>query len=169
MSAPRGHANKAAGTPGMMLSKDSFFLPGRGPNGGKVAMPVPAPAAPQQFGRFSHYAPQRRFVYDKGTGEADAEWIDGVAVCIHTGQELFRSRGFQQGDGLCGSCAPSTGPFDYSVPKQRHPNDFSISTDDIVASGFLTLDAFKAPHGAAIRLADYERFLEDKRRRQSAD
>jgi hypothetical protein len=148
---------QAAG-PGMMFSKGSFFLPSRGPNGGKVAIPAPPPAADAFNNHRFQFVPQRRFVYDKSTGEAYAEWINDVAVCIHTGQELFRSRGFQGGD-----CRAPAESFDYSVPKQCHPNDFSVSTEEIVASGFLTLADFKAPDGAAIRLVDYERYKEHKK------
>jgi hypothetical protein len=153
--------------PGMMFSKDSFFIPNRGPNGGKVSIPV-APVVPvPQYGsnnnRFQ-FPPQKRFVYEQGTGIAYAEWIDGVAVCVHTGQELFRSRGFAAPlDESYGSESGVMQPHDYSVPKQQHPNDFSISTDDMLASGFITLEDFKAPNGAAVRLVDYEIFLKQKR------
>lgn len=138
--------------PGMMFTKDSFFVPSRGLNGGKVAVPVPVDEQPMQYRPFVQ---QRRFLHDKETGEAYAEWVNNVAVCIHTGEELFRSRTCQEDE--CGYNEQQ--PFDYSVPKQQHPNDYSISTDDIVASGFLTLGDFKMPNGAAIRLADYERHL----------
>ena len=152
--------------PGMVFSKQSFFIPNRGPNGGRVAAPV-APVAPvvkPNSNGFARFEPKRRYVYDKVTGEAYAEWIDNVAVCIHTGQELFRSRAAKSEDFSLssggGAVAP---PLDFSVPKQRHPNDYSISTDDMIASGFLSLDAFKAPDGAAVRLKDYELYLERKR------
>jgi hypothetical protein len=141
--------------PGMMFSKGSFFVPCRGPNGGKVAIPVPATVPDDRYNR-QPFVPQRRFVYDKSTGEAYAEWIDGVAVCVNTGQELFRSRTFRDDES---TPAPS---FDFSVPRQLHPNDFSIGTEDVVASGFLTLADFKAPNGAAIRLEDYELYLKRK-------
>lgn len=39
----------------------------------------------------------------------------------------------------------------------------------MLASGFITLDAFKAPDGAAVRLADYERYLEEKKGRRAGD
>jgi hypothetical protein len=157
--------------PGMMFSKASFFVPKRGPDGGRVAIPASA-AVPDNRSFNNHrqpcYTQQRRFVYDKSTGEAYAEWIDGVAVCVHTGQELFRSRSLRGGgdDDFVGSTAPASS-FDFSVPKQRHPNDFSISTEDVVASGFLTLADFKAPDGAAIRLADYELYLKRKEEEES--
>jgi len=156
--------------PGMIFSKESFFVPSRGPNGGKVAAPVVpvAPTSQTNGGRFAQFEPQRRYVYDKTTGEAYAEWINGVAVCIHTGQELFRSRGYQRDEiSFCAGEGGKVEPFDYSVPKQRHPNDYSISTDDMIASGFLTLDAFKLPNGAAVRLVDYESYL--KRKKEDGD
>jgi hypothetical protein len=147
--------------PGMMFSKPSFFLPKRGPGGGKVAVPKVEEKPAFNFNHSSsQFQPQRRFVYDKLTGEAYAEWMNGVAVCIHTGQELFRSRRIENSEAEDGGGEGFVQqPFDYSVPKQRHPNDYSIITDEILASGFITLDDFKAPNGAAIRLRDYEAFL----------
>ena len=154
----------------MIFSKTSFFLPKRGPDGGKVPAPVAKPAVQPSsgFNRFANFEPIRRFVYDRDTGEAYAEWVGDVAVCIHTGQELFRSRRGRGADNAAelsfedeGGPAPIA-PFDYSVPKQRHPNDFSVSTEDILASGFITLDDFKAPDGAGVRLVDYEAFLKRK-------
>jgi hypothetical protein len=151
--------------PGMMFSKESFFLPKRGPDGGKIAVPQ-KDAHPPVDPRFpQRFQPQRRFIRDRNTGEAYAEWINDVAVCIHTGVELFRSRRSEQyaacGEGdACG--APMVAAHDYSVPKQRHPNDFSVSTDEVLASGFITVDDFKPPDGAAIRLRDYEAFLARK-------
>ena len=151
--------------PGMMFSKGSFFIPNRGPNGGKVSIPTPPVLPVSQYGnngnRFQ-FTPQRRFVYEQGTGIAYAEWIDGVAVCVHTGQELFRSRGAVDESFACGSGGGSMQPHDYSVPKQRHPNDYSVSTDEMLASGFITLEDFKTSNGAAVRLVDYESFLKRK-------
>ncbi len=57
-------------------------------------------------------------------------------------------------DGSDGGSGGMQARFDYSVPKQRHPNDFSVSTEDMLASGFMTLDAFKAPNGTVVRLRD---------------
>ena len=154
--------------PGMVFSKQSFFLPNRGPGGGKVPAPVPKPTAQPSNRFFAPYEPVRRFVYDRDTGEAYAEWVGDAAVCLHTGQELFRSRRGRQDGGEFGGSGGfgddgggplPVAPFDYSVPRQRHPNDFSVSTEDILASGFITLDAFKAPDGAGVRLVDYEAFL----------
>ncbi len=151
--------------PGMVFSKESFFMPNRGPNGGKVAAPLAPvePALQSVSNRFSRFEPQRRYVYDKVTCEAYAEWINNVAVCVHTGEELFRSREFKSEELSLGVGGVAAEPFDFSVPKQRHPSDYSVSTDDIIASGFLSLDAFKAPDGAAVRLVGYERFLRCKR------
>jgi hypothetical protein len=183
VSAPKPPPVQSAG-PGMMFSRESFFLPKRGPDGGKVAIPVKAEnaAAPgdSRFFSRSSFQQQRHFVRDKVTGEPYAEWVNGVAVCIHTGQELFRSRRcYQEGGnstgqygddesfGGAGGCAAAR-PFDYSVPKQRHPNDYSVSTDEILASGFITEDDFKAPDGAAIRLADYEAYVAAAEQRRAS-
>jgi hypothetical protein len=153
-----------------MFSRQSFFLPKRGADGGKVPAPaVVAPSThPQPFAR--RFEPIRRFIRDRDTGEPYAEWIGESAVCLSTGQELFRSRRSRQTEEDEFAAAfenDDDGPvqaarLDYSVPKQRHPNDFSVSTEDMLASGFITLDAFRAPNGAAVRLRDYEAFLRDK-------
>jgi hypothetical protein len=154
-------AEPAAG-PGMMFSKKSFFVPKRGPDGGKVPIPVVAPVA-NGFSSFQRFEPARRFVYDKSTGEAYAEWINNVAICIHTGEELFRSSRYAQQEDIADSSSMFEEKFDYSVPKQQHPNDFSISTDEMLESGFISLSDFKAPNGAAVRLVDYEMFLKQRK------
>jgi len=162
-SVPAAKAEPAG--PGMVFSKGSFFIPGRGVDGGRVPAPIVAPPAQQNGRPFSQYVPARRFIYNKDTGEAYAEWINDVAICIHTGQELFRSRRNQQpqdGGNEFGDGGGGAQPFDYSVPKQCHPNDYSISTVDMLASGFITLNDFKKPDGAAVRLVDYELFLKKK-------
>ena len=156
--------------PGMMFSRRSFFLPKRGDDGGKVPVPVVKEVQPSPF--FQRFEPARRYIYDRTSGEAYAEWVGDSAVCLTTGQELFRSRRSQGDDsfdlgGKAHGAAFEQMPFDYSVPKQRHPNDYSISTEDILASGFITLDAFKEPDGAAVRLKDYEAFLKAKADRVS--
>ena len=155
-------AKIAEAGPGMMFSRKSFFIPKRGPGGGKVPIPVVAPPA-NGFSSFQRFEPVRRFVYDKSTGEAYAEWINNAAICIHTGEELFRSGRYREDD-MCGDSASMfEETFDYSVPKQRHPNDFSVSTNEMLASGFISLSDFKAPNGAAVRLDEYERFLKEKK------
>ena len=135
-----------------IYSKPSFFLPSRGPDGGKVSTPSSTVTPPP---RVSQFVKQRRFLYDKDTGEPYAEWVDNVAVCVTTGEALFRSRKEEFEETVSQCC-------DFSVPKQRHPNDFSVSTVDMVASGFLSLEDFKLPNGAAVKMVDYERFLENK-------
>ena len=169
-------ASVSSAGPGMMFSKTSFFIPKRGPDGGKVALPKVVEAKPA-FGapRFptSGFQPQRHFVRDKDTGDAYAEWINGEAVCIHTGEVLFRSRRAQQGDDEYAYVQTESAAVlfkpDYSVPKQRHPNDYSYSTDEILASGFITVDDFKEPNGAAIRLADYDAFLKQKKKKKESN
>ncbi len=154
---------ESAAGPGMMFSKKSFFIPNRGPDGGKVPIPEVVPPPVNGFQPFQRFEPVRRFVYDKSTGEAYAEWINNVAVCIHTGEELFRSNRYsqQENDWAEGDLSFEV-KFDYSVPPQRHPNDFSVSTIEMLESGFISLGDFKAPNGAAVRLVDYERFLAEK-------
>ena len=149
---------------GMMFSKDSFFIPKRGPDGGKVAIPKVEEVQPFGNNRFpSKFQPQRHFIYDKVTNEAYAEWVDGSAVCIHTGNVLFRSRRVEQDDGFMQEDNGFAFKPDYSAPKQQHPNDYSISTNEILASGFITVHDFKEPNGAAIRLVDYEAYLKTKK------
>jgi hypothetical protein len=151
-----------------MFSRASFFLPKRGTDGGKVPAPVPS-ALPSPFER-RFFEPMRRYIRDRETGEPYAEWIGESAVCLVTGQELFRSRRSRMNEDDEFAAAFEGGEasggvqmrLDYSVPKQRHPNDYSVSTEDMLASGFITLDAFREPNGAAVRLRDYEAFLKEK-------
>jgi hypothetical protein len=160
----RSKTVECAAGPGMMFSKKSFFIPNRGPGGGKVPIPVVVPPPVNGFQPFQRFEPVRRFVYDKSTGEAYAEWINNVAVCIHTGEELFRSNRYSQPEYDCAECDLSSFEvkLDYSVPPQRHPNDFSIGTTEMLESGFISVGDFKDPDGAAVRLIDYERFLAEK-------
>ena len=162
---PTAASSLSSAGPGMMFSKESFFVPKRGPDGGKVALPKveDKPAFGNRFPTFG-FQPQRHFVRDKDTGDAYAEWIDGEAVCIHTGEVLFRSRRTEDEFAFARDDSVMAFKPDYSVPKQRHPNDYSYSTNEILESGFITIDDFKAPNGAAIRLADYDAFLERKKK-----
>ena len=88
------------------------------------------------------FQPRRNFLYDKITNEPYAEWIGNKAVCLETGEVLFESKkghgefengGFQRGNVK----------FDFSPPAHMHPKDPSISSQDLIDKGILTLEDFR--------------------------
>ena len=120
----------AALPPAPAPPKSTFFEPGfRKPCAPTVAEPEPAP--------FVRFAQRRSFVYDKYTGEPYAEWIEGRAVCLETSEVLFESnRPWQNGSSATVDC-------DFSPPKQLHPKDPSIATQDLIDAGILTVEDFR--------------------------
>ena len=120
------------------LSKQSFFIPNRGGEKrvkkAEEVKPVEAKDEP----------PRRHFLYNKVTGEAYAEWIDGVAYCLETGREIFKSRH---------SLAEGERKFDFS-PTTHHPNDPTIYTLDLIKAGFI--DIIACP---ALTQRQYERWV----------
>jgi hypothetical protein len=125
-SMPKKNAAPAARIP----TKDSFFLSKRTMvESKKPELPVDVPkAAPVR---------QRRFLFEQGTGMAYAEVLGDAAICLETGQELFR---FGGGDDV-GEYQPSSGfqrPFDFSPPDgKRHPADRFVDVLNLVKAGIL--------------------------------
>ncbi len=114
-----------------VLTKDSFFLSKRTVvESKKPAHPVEAPAsAPPK---------KRRFLFEQGTGMAYAEVLDNAAVCLETGQELFRFGGGADAGGYQ-QCAGFQRRFDFSPPTgNRHPNDRIVDALNLVKAGILT-------------------------------
>jgi len=76
--------------------------------------------------------PRQRLLYDKETGMPYAEVIDNAAVCLDTGQELFRfkERGDQQ---------TVVNGFDFTPPSgKKHPYERSVDVRALVAAGILS-------------------------------
>ena len=80
-------------------------------------------------------APRQRLLYDKETGMPFAEVIDNAAVCLHTGQELFR---FKEREQRAEEPLFAAG-FDFTPPGGRkHPNERSVDVRAMVDAGILS-------------------------------
>ena len=86
---------------------------------------------------------QRRFfIYNKETGEPYAEWINNVAICLETGEELFKSRSYYEDQGN------QQRYMDYSVPTYYRDDDHTIYTADLIAAGIITDQDLAVGNGA---------------------
>ena len=139
---------KASPAPAPPPPKNTFFKPGFR----KAAVILPAPTAfPRQ-----QFAPRRSFLYNKDTGDAYAEWMGNEAVCLETGEVLFESKGsVDYGSSSSGGFSPAK--FDFTPPKQRHPKDPSITTQDLLDADIITLEDFKNGR-SALSVEAHERF-----------
>ena len=108
---------------------------------------TPEPVKPHH----QQYVKQRRFVYDEDTGEPYAEWIDGEAICLETGEVLFQSRARREEDNanVFPEKLMEINKFDFAIPApgSRHPLDPAICSQDLIDTGVLSIDHFRA--GAA--------------------
>ena len=130
--------------------KSSFFKPGAQQTPSVVKTSA---ASSSSFSR-PQFAPRRSFLYDKHTDEPYAEWIGNEAVCLETGEVLFVSKrgddfGFEQRQAV---------KFDFSPPLHKHPKDPSITTQDLIDKGILTLDDFRAGK-AGLSVEAYNRYM----------
>ena len=123
--------------------KSAFFK-----QGGHKTTAAPASAKAQNtfFPRKPQFQPRRSFLYDKYTDEPYAEWIGNEAVCLETGEVLFVSKRGEDDDwGSEGGgfvFPQKMVKFDYTPPVQKHPKDPSISSQDLIDKGILTLEDF---------------------------
>jgi len=97
---------------------------------------VKTPSAPVETPKPVPMRP-RRFLFEEGTGEAYAEVVDNAAICLETGNELFRfgdwdpeenhqPSGFQR-------------PFDFSPPGgKRHPGERFVDVLNLVKAGIIS-------------------------------
>jgi hypothetical protein len=109
---------------------------------------VPLPGFPERV-------VQRRFIFDKNTGEPYAEWINNEACCLETGQVLFRSRSYvDPNEPVEDQTEFNFFKCDFSVPTLRRTDDPTIYTEDLLRDGVITLDDFYA-NGAALTLEQY--------------
>ena len=134
--------------------KSSFFTPGSGRQKGSVQA---SGIKPQQssFFRKPQFAPRRSFLYDKYTDEPYAEWIGNEAVCLETGEVLFVSK---RGDDFGFDQRPAV-KFDFSPPAHKHPKDPSISSQDLIDKGILTLEDFRTGK-AGLSVEAYNRYMQ---------
>lgn len=136
--------------------KSSFFSSGSR---------LESPAAPPQFSKqHMPFVPRRSFLYDRFTEEPYAEWIGNEAVCLETGEVLFVSRRgedeFSFGEPYYNyQSAPETVKFDFTPPTHKHPKDPSISSQDLIDKGILTLDDFLTGN-AALSVEAHRKYME---------
>jgi hypothetical protein len=123
---------KAAPAPKQIFSKESFFQPKRTLQDIKKA-----PEDPKQEIIKPVDVRPRRFLFEKDTGVAYAEVVDGTAVSLDTGEVLFRFGGSAREE------YPQQGGFirqhDFSPPMgTRHPDDPFVDVLNLVKAGILT-------------------------------
>ena len=97
------------------------------------------------------YTPRPRYLVDPDTDLSYAEIINGVAVCLETGQDMFEVRSFERED------APMVRRYDFKPPASRHPLD--IVSQDLIDEGVLTEGHFRAGD-AGLLGAQYANWLE---------
>ena len=82
----------------------------------------------------------RRYLFEEGTGVAYAEVVGDDAICLETGQVLFRFGG--RNDDEAGGYQGGVGfkrRFDFSPPVgKRHPDDMGVDVLNMVKAGILT-------------------------------
>jgi len=133
------------------------FAPAAAPSKKKTIIAMPPPIAPVHDRRTTTTAAPPRLLVDRDTEVAYAEVVDGVAVCLETGVELFEVR---RGEAAAtDSIAPRYGArrFDFSPPPTigPHPKWRDIRSQDLLDAGVLTEDDFM--HGTAgLTVAQYE-------------
>jgi hypothetical protein len=137
--------------PPSLPPKNSFFVPG--------SVLVSSPATVPSFVRKQPFVPRRHFLYDQYTDEPYAEWIGNEAVCLDTGEVLFESkRGGGFDEERFGQQAAAV-QFDFSPPMHKHPKDPSISSQDLINAGILTIEDFK--NGTAgLSLEAFKRYMD---------
>ena len=124
---------KQAAAPVQIPTKGSFF------QATKTMMECKKPGAPPSDPVKQAPVRPRRYLFEKGTGEAYAEVLGDEAICLETGEVLFRFKG--RGDGADGYQGGSgfKRPFDFSPPVgTRHPDDKGVDVLNMVKAGILT-------------------------------
>ena len=140
--------------------KSSFFKPGG--ERGSISLPLNNVKSTSSTSTTPRFTPRRSFLYNKLTEEPYAEWIGDEAVCLETGEVLFVSkRGEDEEEGF-GSFVDSSDPFvkrfDYTPPAQKHPKDPSISSQDLIDQGILTIEDFRRGN-AALSVEAYTKYM----------
>ena len=131
--------------------KETFFAPKsssvvvHAPKTANNNKPTPAFAEQQHYHRQPMMIKPRRFVYDEDTGEPYAEWINGEAVCLQTGDVLFESRSLRFDADHDAAFMQQQQPlqkFDFTVPNKgtRHPLDPTIFSQSLIDSNVISLN-----------------------------
>ncbi len=116
-------------------TKASFFAPKRDYEDHKKVDFSSSPPVPTQ-----KQPKYQSFLYDHGTGRPYAEIVGRSAICVDSGEELFRFRnGPEEEDEECVSGPIFTKKFDFTPPSgKRHPDDRGIDIAGLVEFGLLS-------------------------------
>jgi hypothetical protein len=125
---------KTAAAPAQIPTKDSFFQSKR------TMVECKKPEAPPPDAVKPAFVRPRRYLFEEGTGVAYAEVLGDDAICLETGQVLFRFGG--RNDDEAGGYQGGAGfkrRFDFSPPMgKRHPDDMGVDVLNMVKAGILT-------------------------------
>jgi hypothetical protein len=149
---------KATADPGKPpLPKRHFFTPrSQVPEGETEEIPVlkiPPPVLVEVKPRFQ---PRPRYLLDPDTDVAYAEIVDGVAVCLETGQDMFEVHSHDRDDYV----APApTRKLSFAPPTSRLPG--TIVSQDLIDAGVLTEGDFIAG-AAGLTRTQYDEWVAKK-------
>ena len=125
---------KKTAAPTRIPTKESFFQPARQFQDVVAAAPVKSFKPPVVNPR------PPRLLYNEGTGQAYAEVVGNAAICLDSGQELFRFKNGDDDDECNGTqnTMPKLG-FDFTAPVgTRHPNERSVDIAGLMEFGILS-------------------------------
>ena len=122
----------------------------------RVAVPPP----PSAVARPVYNRTPTRLLVDRDTEVAYAEVVDGVAVCLETGVELFEVGGRRGDDDYGGASVGSKRALDFSPPStiDPHPKWRDVRSQDLLDAGVLTEDDFLQGK-AGLTVAQYEAWM----------
>ena len=147
--------------------KKNFFTPRSTTHASAQREEEKPPTLQQQKKPHQLFTRPRRFVYDEDTGEPYAEWIDGEAICLETGEVLFQSRTRIDRDDELSSAFQQqrVDKFDFAVPTDgsRHPLDPAICSQYIIDTGVISIDHFRTGD-AGISLQIYNELIANRHR-----
>ena len=147
-------AKKAAPLPGRVVPKKHFFTPrSEVPEGEREVVQVEKVKPPVVEEMKPRFQPRPRYLIDADTDVAYAEIVDGVAICLETGQEMFEvhsSRGDDE------SVVPMKRKFNFTSPTSRQ--SCTIVSQDLIDAGVLTEGHFIAGE-AGLSRAQYEGWM----------
>ena len=142
------------------LPRKHFFTPrSQVPEGeAEETMPVlkiPPPMLEEVKPRFQ---PRPRYLLDPDTDVAYAEIVDGVAVCLETGQDMFEVHSHDRDEYAAAAPAP-TRKLSFAPPTSRQA--CTIVSQDLIDAGVLTEGDFIVG-AAGLTRAQYEEWVAKK-------
>ena len=127
---------KKAVPSGPVQPKQHFFTPrSQVPPAVEQVVVKPVVVVPPPKPRFE---PRPRLLFNADTDVAYAEIIDGVAICLETGQEMFEVHGRQEEEV---AVVHQSRRLDFSPPTARYPGE--LVSQDLIDAGVLTENDFR--------------------------